>query len=166
MNIFNNKRGFTLIELLVVIAIISLLASIILASIQSARNKAKISKYVQGLTQFSTLMELEYAHSGSYAQLATPGWLDSVQGCESTYGPASGRTSKVLANANSVCKSIISASSGYPYILYITYNNNKYSVGGWYQDTVLYCIGSSGKSFAKPWTGIDVYNNVGCANNL
>jgi len=39
-----NKRGFTLVELLVVIAIISLLSSIILASLNSVRVKARDAK--------------------------------------------------------------------------------------------------------------------------
>jgi len=44
-----NKKGFTLIELLVTIAIISLLSSIVFASISSARDKANVSKAkVQG----------------------------------------------------------------------------------------------------------------------
>mgnify|MGYP001616556751 CR=1 FL=1 len=46
------KSGFTLVELLVVISIISLLSSIVFASVNSARNKARYARARAELNQF------------------------------------------------------------------------------------------------------------------
>lgn len=47
------RGGFTLIELLVVVAIIGILASVVLASLNSARDKARLSKAFQTLNQIN-----------------------------------------------------------------------------------------------------------------
>ena len=62
MNKFQ-KDGFTLIELLVVIAIIGLLSSIVLASLNSARTKAKYARAKVDLNQLLKLVDV--ARGGS-----------------------------------------------------------------------------------------------------
>ncbi len=65
--VLNNKnKGFTLIELLVVVAIISLLSSIVFASLNSARVKARDAKRISQLEQIRTALELYYNANGSY----------------------------------------------------------------------------------------------------
>jgi general secretion pathway protein G len=61
------QKGFTLIELLVVISIISLLSSIILASIQDARKKAQYVKFDTEFLALRTAVELYRSdHGGDY----------------------------------------------------------------------------------------------------
>ena len=62
----HNKKGFTLVELLVVISIISLLSSLILAAVVSAKEKAKISGFVQNLQQFQIALENYKSSTGAY----------------------------------------------------------------------------------------------------
>lgn len=59
-------RGFTLIELLVVIAIIGLLASIVLASLNSARIKSRDAKRIADLHNIRLALEMFYNDFGFY----------------------------------------------------------------------------------------------------
>ncbi len=64
-------RAFTLIELLVVIAIIGLLSSVVLASLNTARDKAKDAQHRAVLNQVRTALQLYYDDHGTYLVAGT-----------------------------------------------------------------------------------------------
>lgn len=70
------NKGFTLIELLVVIAIIGLLSSIVLASLNSARVKARDARRMSDLHQIRLALEFYYNDNGKYPTVS--GWIYST----------------------------------------------------------------------------------------
>lgn len=73
-------KGFTLIELLVVIAIIGLLSSIVLASLSSARSKAKDASRKTSLKQLQIALELFFDSNNAYPSTGGVWWGVSVNG--------------------------------------------------------------------------------------
>ncbi len=61
-----SRQGFTLIELLVVIAIIGILSSVVLASLNSARVKARDARRIADLKQIQIALELFHDADGKY----------------------------------------------------------------------------------------------------
>jgi prepilin-type N-terminal cleavage/methylation domain-containing protein len=167
-------KGFTLIELLVVISIIGLLSSVVLASLNSARAKAKDAAVRQSMTQFRILLEQEYNDTGSYADLqtmadfapgSTPG--DGFDTCDSI-----GTISKYSSQAREMCKNIIKNNFDTnnfinPGASFMARNdggsNNKYSVVVWLPgEQKFLCMGSSGTSVSTdPLNSFD----LGCTTN-
>lgn len=98
-------RGFTLIELLVVIAIIGILSSVVLASMNSARAKARDAKRAADMAQILKALQLFYDDKGclptpASATCATGdsnagGWDYSSQGSFMPFLSAGGYISKV-----------------------------------------------------------------------
>lgn len=69
--------GFTLIELLIVIAIIGLLSSVVLASLNSARKKARDARRISDFKQIMLALEMFYDAENSYPQVSGAGnWID------------------------------------------------------------------------------------------
>ena len=66
---YNNtkwQKGFTLIELLVVVAIIGLLSSVVLASLNTARSKARDARRLSDIKQLQIAIEMYYDSNGFY----------------------------------------------------------------------------------------------------
>ena len=71
------RKGFTLIELLVVVAIIGLLASVVMANLNTARAKARDAIRVESIRSIQTALELYNTTYGNYPASLLIGSLDS-----------------------------------------------------------------------------------------
>ena len=98
-NKLGHARGFTLIELLVVIAIIGILASVVLASLNTARDKGKDAAAKAAFGQARAGAELAYdTNGGNYTTLCPTDVAIPVQ--------AGASAAAILASLNSAAKSI------------------------------------------------------------
>ncbi len=158
-----HPRGFTLIELLVVIAIIGLLSSVVLASLNTARGKAKDAAIKEAVHQLSTVMALNYDDYGSYCQLSSS-WSSRDGVC------GTGLSGTYATKATAICKDITGNAAennwGSPgdYKMYINSApgcTTSYSIMVQLNNGNWYCSGSGGAKGEYP-----TYDNQpGCWNN-
>lgn len=95
----NYQKGFTLIELLVVIAIIGILSSVVLASLNSARDKGADAAIRGNLNNMRAQAELVYDDNGSYAALfSNTTVINAVNAANSANGNGKGVATTSEAN--------------------------------------------------------------------
>lgn len=150
-------RGFTLIELMVVIAIIGMLSSVVIASLSTARLRARDASIRGEVQQFATLFELQFNTSGSYASLQ-PGWVYTVADCNAQYG-----SSNFVTQARAICAKMVSDIGGNGFYSFTTADPAKnWSIMAYLPGAnTAYCAGSSGGRSLTPawgnWTGAGCY---------
>jgi type II secretion system protein G len=74
------RKGFTLIELLVVIAIIGILASVVLASLNTARAKSRDATRLSQTREVEKALQMYFADSGTYPNTGGA-WRGTSPGC-------------------------------------------------------------------------------------
>lgn len=77
---YNLSAGFTLVELATIAAIIAMITSIILATLQDARQKGRDARRIADARQTRNALELKYDKDGDYPRSPPPGpptWTDS-----------------------------------------------------------------------------------------
>lgn len=91
------QKGFTLIELLVVIALIGILATVVMASISTARRKANNNAIRQQMNSIKNQGQLYVTAVGGYGSSATDGLCSTAMTSSSMFNPSMGNGADTTA---------------------------------------------------------------------
>lgn len=147
MKKINFKRGFTLIELLVVVAIIGILASVVLASLNSSRKKTKDARAKKEMVSMITSAELYYSscynrynNNAGFAVAVTMAPLPTA-----TTGCAN---SSIFSDTQSNTRNLLLALQGDATAIsgYVTAPGDAWSVAATLPTGGFYCVDSTGYS--------------------
>ncbi len=159
----SNQSGFTLIELLVVIAIIGIISSIVMVSLDRARNNARDAAIKQQVKDYATTLELEWTQVGDLQNHQT-GWV----GNSGTFNPdCAGETytGAFGSKFREFCQGILNLTTvTSPNMFYVgsAAGGNTFSVMILLNNENWFCRGSSGQTYEGPvnsWTGSGCYAN-------
>jgi prepilin-type N-terminal cleavage/methylation domain-containing protein len=131
----NRKKGFTLIELLVVIAIIGILSSVVLASLNTARNKGNDAKVKAQLASLRASAEVYYDNQTPNSYGITASTCTTGMFADAVVSPYLSATN-LPSGATPTCQATATA-----YAVSITLPG----VGG----TNSWCVDSTGKSQSR-----------------
>jgi prepilin-type N-terminal cleavage/methylation domain-containing protein len=147
----NTKRGFTLMELLVVIAIIGILASVVLASLNSARNKGADAAIKSNLANARAEAELYYDSGNTYLGVCALTGTNII-GDNASSSAAAASATYVVDNNRDITATQVACHD---------------AAGGWAMGAPLksggaWCVDSTGASKAVALTALDTNGDITC----